>query len=148
MRRKIAAVGHAGTPLVAPNHDIFGTTRPQGAGFDIGAFEVAGVSAAIGSITGGPLTFNNVVIGTTSATKTLTLHNTGNADLTGITVTPSAQFVRVGGSCGTTLTAATATCTITMAFQPTGTVGATVAGNRYDHGERRDNRLACNPDGN
>jgi hypothetical protein len=117
----------AGTPLVAPNHDIFGTTRPQGPGFDIGAFEVAGVSAPIGSVTGGPLTFNNVVIGTTSATKTLTLHNTGNADLTGITITASVQFVRVGGSCGTTLTAAAATCTITVAFQPTGTA-ATVPG--------------------
>jgi hypothetical protein len=118
-----------GSTIAAPNHDIFGATRPQGAGFDIGAYEVTGIGAPIGSITGGPLTFDNVVVGSTSGVQTLTLHNTGNADLTGINVAVSAQFIRSGGTCGATLTAAAGTCTITVAFQPTGspgTVGGTV----------------------
>jgi hypothetical protein len=118
-----------GSTIAAPNHDIFGATRPQGAGFDIGAYEVTGIGAPIGSITGGPLTFNNVVVGSTSGVQTLTLHNTGNADLTGINVAVSAQFIRSGGTCGATLTAAAGSCTITVAFQPTGqpgTVGGTV----------------------
>jgi len=40
--------------------------------------------AAIASVTGGPLAFGNVWDLTTSPTLTLTLHNTGTANLTGI----------------------------------------------------------------
>ena len=34
------------TPAGAPDHDFFGHTRPQGAGFDIGAVEIGGGSSA------------------------------------------------------------------------------------------------------
>jgi hypothetical protein len=80
-------------------------------------------------VTGGPLAFGNVATGTTSAARTLTLHNTGTATLTGITVGPfsSTRYTRSGGTCGTTL-AAGATCTINVVFSPNalGLVNATL----------------------
>jgi hypothetical protein len=96
-----------------------------------------GIAAtAVASVTGGPLAFGNVPTGTTSASQTLTLHNTGNANLTGITVVVTAPFSRpagaAGGTCGATLAAA-ATCTINVAFSPTAvgaaTGTATITGN-------------------
>jgi hypothetical protein len=115
----------AGSSTAAPKHDFFGTLRPQGVAFDIGAYELPVAAAPIGSVTGGPLTFNNVPVGTTSNPQTLTLHNTGNADLTTINLQFSAGFVRSGGTCGVTLTAQQGTCTIGVAFAPTGTPGTT-----------------------
>jgi hypothetical protein len=108
----------------APNHDFFGNPRPQGTGFDIGAVEFAGAAAApVASVTGGPLNFGNVGVSTpvTSSTpRTLTLRNTGNANLTGITLAFSPGFSRptglAGGTCGTTLTSGT--CTINVVFSP------------------------------
>jgi hypothetical protein len=86
-------------------------------------------AAAIASVTGGPLAFGNVPTGTTSAARTLTLHNTGTALLTGITVGPasSVRYTRSGGTCGTTL-AAGGTCTINVVFSPNalGLVNATL----------------------
>jgi len=85
------------------------------------------------SITGGPLAFGNVPINTTSASRTLTLHNTGNAAFTGITLAfSSPRYSRpagtAGGTCGATLAAAS-TCTINVVFSPTATslVNATVS---------------------
>jgi len=79
----------------------------------------------IASVTGGPLNFGNVGVSTpvTSSTpRTLTLHNTGTANLTGITLTFSPGFSRAtglaAGTCGATLTPATATCTINVVFSP------------------------------
>jgi hypothetical protein len=116
----------------APNHDYFGTTRPQGGGFDIGAVELVAAAAPVVSITGGPLNFGNVVIGTRSASQQLTLHNTGNAPFTQISLAfSSSLFARPtgtgGGTCGTTLGAG-ANCTINVVFQPTsaGLVNATL----------------------
>jgi hypothetical protein len=84
-----------------------------------------GVNGPIASVTGGPLAFGNVLNGTTSASQTLTLHNTGNATLTGIgLVFSSPRYARAasGGTCGTTLAAgATSTCTINVVFSPTAT---------------------------
>jgi Bacterial cadherin-like domain len=122
-----------GSSTGAPNHDFFGTTRPQGGVVDIGAVEfVSGVSGPAASVTGGPLAFGNVTVGTTSAPQTLTLHNTGTATLNGITVTfpPGSPFSRAGGTCGTSLPAGTtSTCTIFVVFHPTavGTVHQSVA---------------------
>jgi hypothetical protein len=66
-----------------------------------------------------------VAVGTTSAAQTLTLHNTGSASLTGITVVVTAPFSRAGGTCGATLSVAAGTCTITVVFSPTVTGAAT-----------------------
>jgi hypothetical protein len=108
----------------APSLDFYGTPRKTNNAVDAGAVEYVGVPRAVGSVTGGPLVFGNVADTTNSAAQTLTLHNTGTADLTGITVTVTAPYSRAGGSCGATLTAAAATCTITVVFSPT-TPGAT-----------------------
>jgi Bacterial Ig domain/Abnormal spindle-like microcephaly-assoc'd, ASPM-SPD-2-Hydin len=109
---------------LAPKTDFFGNTRPQGAGYEVGAVEFSAPAAAIASVTGGPLAFGNVVVGTTSGTHTLTLHNTGTANLTGVTVTVTAPFSRptggAGGTCGATVAAA-GTCTINVVFSPTAT---------------------------
>jgi hypothetical protein len=81
----------------------------------------AGVTpAAIASVTGGPLAFGNWATGTTSSARTLTLHNTGTASLTGITIAVTAPFSRAGGSCGATLGAG-GNCSINVVFSPTGT---------------------------
>jgi hypothetical protein len=112
----------------APNHYFFGTVRPQNTTVDIGAVEFSGpAGAAVASVTGGPLAFGNVATGSSSAARTLTLHNTGTANLTGITYTFTAGYTRAtaaqggGGTCGAapaTLTPATGTCTINVVFTP------------------------------
>jgi hypothetical protein len=75
----------APTYSVAPTTDFFGNPRPDIArtSIDVGAVEylVPG-NTPIGSVTGWPLAFGNVAVGTTSAAQTLTLHNTGTASLT------------------------------------------------------------------
>jgi hypothetical protein len=118
----------APTYSVAPTTDFFGNPRPDIArtSIDVGAVEylVPG-NTPIGSVTGGPLAFGNVAIGTTSAAQTLTLHNTGTASLTGITVVVTAPFSRAGGTCGATLPVAAATCTVTVVFSPTVTGAVT-----------------------
>jgi len=105
-----------------PNTDFFGNRRPASGGslFDPGAVEYQAAAVAVASVTGGPLSFGNVVSGTSSPAQTLTLHNTGTATLTGITVVVTAPFNQAGGTCGATL-AAGSTCTITVVFSPTST---------------------------
>jgi Bacterial Ig domain len=122
-----SALDH-GVTIASVTKDIDGDTRPQGAAYDIGADELVVAPAAIASITGGPLSFGNVANGVTSASQTLTLRNTGNANLTGISLAfSSPRYSRSGGTCGTTLTPA-ATCTIAVVFAPTasGLVSATL----------------------
>ena len=117
----------ASTYGAAPTTDYFGNPRPdvRNSPIDIGAVEFQGAGgAAVASVTGGPLSFGNVVDGTTSAAQTLTLHNTGGANLTGIVVTTSsAVFSRAGGTCGATLAAGN-TCTIAVTFSPVAPPGA------------------------
>ncbi len=112
----------------APDTDFYGNTRKNGF-VDAGAVEfMAAANTAVATITGGPLAFGNVVVGTTSAAQTLTLHNTGTANLTGIAVAVTAPFARAGGTCGATLAsnaAMNATCTITVTFSPTAVGAAT-----------------------
>jgi hypothetical protein len=109
----------------APATDFFGTNRKNGF-VDAGAVEyVASAATATLSVTGGPLSFGNVAVGVTSAAQTLTLHNTGTAAGTGITLAfSSTVFTRPGGTCIATL-AAGGTCTITVAFTPTAVGAAT-----------------------
>jgi hypothetical protein len=125
---------NAATSSGAPTHDFFGTTRPQGGGFDIGAVELVATGAPVASVTGGPLAFGNVPTGSTSGSLQLVLHNTGATNLTGITLAfSSPRYSRpaggAGGTCGATLTPAAGTCTINVVFQPTavGSVPATLA---------------------
>jgi hypothetical protein len=113
---------------LVPKLDFFGNPRPEpgttDGRFDSGAVE-SGSSApvAILSVTGGPLAFGNEGVGSTTAARTLTLHNTGAAPGTGITLTfSSTVFSRPTGAAGGTCTAtlnAGATCTINVVFTPT-----------------------------
>jgi hypothetical protein len=120
--------------MLAPSTDFYGNARKTNNAVDAGAVEfVAPPNTAIASVTGGPLRFGNVVDGTTSAAQTLTLHNTGTANLTGISVNfSSPRYSRpggaAGGTCAGTLTPAVGTCTINVVFSPTqpGEVDATV----------------------
>jgi hypothetical protein len=113
----------ASTYAEAPSLDFFGTPRKTNNAVDAGAVEFVGSATAVASVTGGPLAFGNQATGATSAAQTLTLHNTGGANLTGINVVVTAAFSRSGGTCGATL-APTATCTITVVFSPTVTGAA------------------------
>ena len=86
-------------------------------------FNGTGAATAVLSVTGGPLVFGNAGIGFPTAARTLTLHNTGTAPGTGITLAfSSALFTRPAGAAGGTCTATLAvgaTCTINVVFTPT-----------------------------
>ena len=131
----------AGVPVAQthPMLDFFGNLRPEpgdNAKFDPGAVEFGSTPpVAALNVTGGPLAFTAAYGGTPpvgypSAAKTLTLHNTGTAAGSGITLTfSSAVFSRPAGAAGGTCTAtlaAGATCTINVVFTPTA-LGATGA---------------------
>jgi len=80
----------SGTATGAPNTDFFGNSRPQGAGFDIGAVELGGTGVTpIVSASLLPASFNFGIVarGTapTNAFHIFILTNTGNVPLTGIT---------------------------------------------------------------
>jgi hypothetical protein len=109
---------------IAPNLDYFGTKRPQGGAYDIGAVEYVPPAVAVANVAPASLSFGNVVVNFTSPAQTLTLSNTGGADLTGISINVAAPFARSGGSCGTTVAAGTS-CTIFVTFRPTGNGAAT-----------------------
>jgi len=119
------------TYAAAPADDFFGTLRKTNNSVDAGAVEFTGTGgggggAAVASVTGGPLAFGSVTVGTTSASQNLTLHNTGTATLTGIALTFTGPFSRIttgafpagAPNCGTTLAAA-GNCTIKVVFSPT-----------------------------
>jgi uncharacterized repeat protein (TIGR01451 family) len=77
------------------------------------------------SISGSPVAFGSVTVGTTTAAQTVTLSNTGTASLQ-VTVldAPSAPFARSGGNCGALpiTIAAGANCTLDYTYSPTATV--------------------------
>jgi hypothetical protein len=127
-------------PAIQPHPalDFFGNLRPepgessiQGT-IDAGAVEVGSAAPTYGAnVAGGPLTFTTA-ISTTSGSQTLTLQDTGNVDLTNITLAFTGPFaqatggVGAGGTCGTTLVANVAgstTCTINIVFNAPGTAG-------------------------
>jgi Bacterial Ig domain len=125
----------SGAGLAAPNTDFFGNPRPdtRGSRIDIGAVEYQQPPGpAVAAVTGGPVAFGNVVVGSNSAAHTLTLNNTGGSTMTGVTVVVTVPFTRTGGTCAATL-AAGASCTITLEFSPTAagasTGTATITGN-------------------
>ena len=125
---RIPSTGNSGTNgayTLAPSQDFYGNNRKTNSSVDAGAVEfVAAANTPVASVTGGPLDFGNVLQNTTSSAQTLTLHNTGTASVTGITLTFSdPHFSRpagvAGGTCGATLTVATGNCTINVVFTPT-----------------------------
>jgi len=83
----------------------------------------AGVAppAPIASLSPATLAFPNTAAGSTAATLTTTLSNTGNATLTGIAISiggaNASDFSQTATTCGTTLEAG-ATCTISVSFTP------------------------------
>ena len=109
---------NAASGVAAPNTDFFGSVRPQGGGFDMGAVELAGAITATASVAPTTLTFASTRTGTNSANQTLTLTNTGPVGLTGISVAVTPPFNRNGGTCTATL-AVGANCTILVRFSPT-----------------------------
>jgi len=83
----------------------------------VGTLQGMGVSAGVGTLSTGTLTFAEQTVGTTSSAQTLTLTNTGTGILTFGTISASTQFVQTH-TCTNTL-AAGASCTISVRFAPT-----------------------------
>jgi hypothetical protein len=113
----------------APPADFFGTARPQANIVDIGAVEYLAAKTAVAAVTGGPLSFGQVAMGSTSQPRTLTLRNTGAGALTGIALNFSSTLFSVSSSTCTASLAANSTCTINVVFKPTaeGTVSGTLS---------------------
>ncbi|HEX4066537.1 MAG TPA: choice-of-anchor D domain-containing protein [Acidobacteriaceae bacterium] len=105
--------------------DFFGNPRPdvKNTAVDIGAVEYqAPPNTPILSVTGGPLNFGTVNIGSSSSAQTVTLANSGTATATGIALAVAGPFSRSGGTCSTAATftlASGANCTIGVIFTPT-----------------------------
>jgi len=79
--------------------------------------------APVVSLSGNSISFGNQGLGTTSSQQSITMTNTGNASLTGISIgltgANAADFAKTT-TCGSTL-AATANCAITVTFSPSST---------------------------
>jgi hypothetical protein len=143
-----SAAVNGGSNAVAPATDFFGNPRARTDGnpADIGAVECQGavctgpLPAPIAGVTPTTLTFTSQVTGTTSASQYVTLSNTGNATLTGVSLSGlTGEFQRGTGTqnCPTTATftlAQASSCRIYVTFTPsatgtrTGSLGIT-AGN-------------------
>ena len=78
----------------------------------VGSGNAAGVSLSANSVS-----FANQAIGTSSATQTVTLTNSGQANLTGVSITVAGDFSQTN-TCGTSV-ATGANCTISVTFSPT-----------------------------
>ncbi|HEY4971522.1 MAG TPA: choice-of-anchor D domain-containing protein, partial [Steroidobacteraceae bacterium] len=113
---------------LAPALDYYGNQRKTDNAVDAGAVEYVGANTATLAVSGGPVAFGNVADGTTSASQTLTLANSGGGGGTVSAVAVTAPFSRpagtAGGTCGAAL-AAGANCTITIVFSPTAPGAAT-----------------------
>jgi hypothetical protein len=81
--------------------------------------------AVAGALTFTPtaLGFGKVKISTTSPSKTLKMTNSTNAQAAIVSVTPSASFVTSNDTCTGTKLNAKQSCTVDVAFNPTGTPG-------------------------
>lgn len=81
-----------------------------------------GAGAAVGGFTAQPsqLTFGSVQTGTTSASQTLTITNSGGAALAGVELSLAGDFALAGNTCPATL-AAGASCTTGIVFRPSAT---------------------------
>jgi len=118
---------NGGTNSGAPPQDFFGNARARTTSnpADIGAVEFqAGAGGGGPSVSAGPnpLNFGTWAFGTSPA-RSVTVLNTGNVAVTGLTYTTAgAGFSPAtgagGGTCGTTLNAG-ASCTVNRVFAPT-----------------------------
>ncbi len=82
-----------------------------------------GTSAPVANITPAALTLAATAIGSTSAAQNVNVANTGNAALaiTAITLSNSADFIVAGGTCSAGgSVAAGSSCTVSVAFKPSG----------------------------
>ncbi len=75
------------------------------------------ISSTVGVLSPAILNFPDQLVGTTSATQTVTLSNAGTAALTVGTITITGNFSRPSKTCGSIL-AAGSSCTISVAFAP------------------------------
>ena len=116
----------------APNHDVDAQARPQGAGFDKGADEVASAgSAAQLSVLPAMIDFGNQQVGISPSfypAQVVTVTNDGNAAMNGgIAIAINGGngiFSIVNNTCGGGL-AARASCTFGVQFAPTAYVTST-----------------------
>ena len=104
----------------APSHEV-GSNGAQGAAYVFGT----GITVTLSPTSQG---FGDQVIETTSATKTVTLKNSGTATLTISDIAASANFAVSSTSCGSVLLV-DKTCTLRVTFTPTvlGTVRGTLS---------------------
>jgi hypothetical protein len=78
------------------------------------------VSGPAVSLSPSNLTFNNQVLGTTSAAQTIALTNTGNASLSVSNITPAGNFAETDNCVTSSPILPSAGCTISVTFTPRG----------------------------
>jgi hypothetical protein len=119
--------GDAGNEILATG-DFNGDGRPDLATLDDGGIGVylqqPPVGAPVVSLSPTSLTFTTEPVGSTSASQTVMLSNTGNAPLligsisVGVNGSPSSEFSQTN-NCGTSLAVGAAPCIITVTTTPT-----------------------------
>ncbi|HLO93816.1 MAG TPA: choice-of-anchor D domain-containing protein, partial [Burkholderiaceae bacterium] len=85
----------------------------------LSASQIADIAAYLGN-SPGSLSFASTAQGSTSGIQTLTVRASSSLALSSLAASVSGDFVRQGGSCGSSL-AAGASCTIDVAFRPSAT---------------------------
>jgi hypothetical protein len=109
-----AATVDAGVPTPYPT-DILGVSRPQGAAWDIGAYELQRGGGTSMSVVPAGLNFGSVTVGTNSD-QTLTVQNTGSATFSG-SATVAAPFSIISG--GSYTLSPSQNQVVTVRFAPT-----------------------------